>query len=137
MTMAGGQIFNIPGNDVIYTVIISNTGSGTVTTDTVFIVDTLPANATFFDGDFNGPAAGTDAIIFTDNSSGLTWTYASDVGYSAGPAAPTSFGDCSALSGVGYDATIRFLCINPSGVMAGSSGGSDPSFQIEFRARIE
>jgi uncharacterized repeat protein (TIGR01451 family) len=126
--------FAIPGNDATYTINLSNSGTGSVTADTVFIVDPIPAQLTFFNGDANGPLAGTDPVLFTDNGSNLTFNYATDVRYSQ--TAPANFAACTYTPVAGYDPLVRYICVNPKGRMTGKSGAVTPSFAISFRARI-
>lgn len=127
--------FFIPGNDANYTIALSNTASGSPTTDSVFMLDPLPANVTFFNGDANGPALpGTDPVLFTDNGSGLTFNYATDVRYAT--TAPANFAACTYTPTAGYDVNVRYVCINPKGRMLGKSGAATPSFSVSFRTRI-
>jgi uncharacterized repeat protein (TIGR01451 family) len=126
--------FAIPGNDVTYTIGLSNSGTGSVTADTVFIVDPLPATLTFFNGDANGPLAGTDPVLFTDNGSNLTFSYGTDVRYAQ--TAPANFAACNYTPAAGYDPLVRFICVNPKGRMTGKSGALTPGFTVTFRAKI-
>jgi uncharacterized repeat protein (TIGR01451 family) len=127
--------FFIPGNDASYTIALSNTGSGSPATDTVFMLDPLPSQVTFFNGDANGPStAGTDPVLFVDNGSGLTFNYATDVRYAT--TAPANFAACTYTPTAGYDANVRYVCVNPKGRMKGKSGAATPSFSVSFRARI-
>ncbi len=132
-----GETFNVPGNDVLYSINVSNTARGTTTIDSLFIHDALPAETVFFNGDANGGAPGTDAVVFTDNGSGLSWSYATDVAYSNSASAPANFAACTYTPAPGYDPNVRHICINPKGSMQGGNGGSPPSFSLSFRARIE
>jgi uncharacterized repeat protein (TIGR01451 family) len=126
--------FFIPGNDVVYTIALSNTASGSVTDDTVFLLDPLPSNVTFFNGDADGSGPGTTPVIFTNNGSGLTFNYATDVRYAT--TAPANFAACTYTPTAGYDANVRYICVNPKGRMTGQSGATAPSFSISFRAKI-
>ncbi len=126
--------FNIPGNDVTYTIALSNTASGSVTNDTVFMLDPLPANVTFFNGDADGAGPGTTPVLFANNGSGLTFNYATDVRYAT--TAPANFAACTYAPTAGYDANVRYICVNPKGRMTGKSGPTAPSFAVSFRARI-
>jgi uncharacterized repeat protein (TIGR01451 family) len=127
-------VFATPGNDVTYTIALSNSGTGSVTSDTVFIVDPLPAQLTFFNGDANGPLAGTDPVLFTDAGSNLTYNYATDVGYAQ--TAPANFAACTYTPAAGYDPLVRYICVNPKGRMTGKSGATTPGFSVAFRAKI-
>jgi uncharacterized repeat protein (TIGR01451 family) len=126
--------FAIPGNDAIYTINLSNSGTGSITADTVFMVDPIPAQLTFFNDDANGAAAGTDPVLFADNGSNLTYNYATDVRYSQ--TAPANFAACTYTPVAGYDPLVRYICVNPKGRMTGKSGALTPSFAVSFRARI-
>jgi uncharacterized repeat protein (TIGR01451 family) len=126
-----------PGNDALYEIQLSNTGLGAVFSNSVFILDPLPAEMTFFNGDANGAAAGTDPVIFVDSSSGLTYNYATDVKYGTGAITPANFAACTYTPAAGYDPNIRFVCINPKGTMAGKVGATTPSFKAQFRTRIK
>ncbi len=130
-------VLAIPGNDALYEIQVSNTGLGAVFNNSEFILDPLPAEMTFFNGDANGAAAGTDPVLFTDSSSGLTFSYASDVRYATGSTAPSSFAACSYTPVAGYDPNVRYICFNPKGAMAGKTGATTPSFKLQFRARIK
>ncbi len=126
-----------PGNDALYSVTVSNGGYGTVSADTVFILDPLPAAMTFFNGDANGASPGTDPVIFTNASSGLTaFNYATDVKYGTGSTPPANFAACTYTPSAGYDPNVKYVCINPKGVFAGKTGATTPSFTVQFRTRI-
>lgn len=129
-------VFDLPGNDVTYTLRVTNTGQGQTSSDSVIVIDTLPANVTFFNGDADGGGAETNPVYFVDASSGLTFSYATDVRYSDAASLPASFAACSYTPAAGYDAAVRYVCINPKGVMTRSTGAPDPAFEVKFRARI-
>jgi uncharacterized repeat protein (TIGR01451 family) len=124
-----------PGNDAMYSIQMINTGWGSISNNTVLILDALPAAMTFFNGDANGAAAGTDPVIFTDASSGLTYSYASDVRYAT--SAPASFAACGYTPAAGYDPNVRYICINPKGTLLGKTGATAPGFTVQFRAKIK
>jgi uncharacterized repeat protein (TIGR01451 family) len=130
--------FMTPDNDALYTITVTNSGTGSLTDDSIFVVDPLPSQLTFYNGDTNGPSvSGTDAIIFTDNNSGLTFTNSTDVRYATGTTTPTSLSQCTYTPSAGYDANVRYICLNPKGRMTGKSGASNPGFSVQFRARIQ
>jgi len=127
--------YNIPGSDVIYTIAAENTGSGPVDPDTIFFVDNLPPEVTFYNGDIDNGGPLTGVIDFVAGDSGLTFTDATDLGFSNAATAPTDFSQCNYTAAAGYDETIRFVCIAPKGTMSeGTITASD--FEISFRARI-
>ena len=124
----------MPGNDVLYTITLTNTGDGTVDDGSLFFVDALPPEVVFFNGDADGPGAETSAIIFDDMGSGLTFNPSSDVAYAT--TQPSSFSDCTHTPAPGFDPAIRFVCFNPKGEMAAGDSALS-SFTLTFRARLQ
>ena len=122
------------GSDVIYTIDVTNDGSAPLDEDTVFLVDSLPAETEFFNGDHDGPGSGV--IGFTETDSGLTFDPLSDVGYSTAAAKPTSFADCSYNPDPGYDANVRHICFNPKGRARDGTLYPNSAFSFSFRVRI-
>ncbi|MCF6220256.1 MAG: proprotein convertase P-domain-containing protein [Robiginitomaculum sp.] len=128
-------LYMIPGNDVIYTIRFTNTGDGAADADSVVIIDAIPPEIEFYNGDIDDGGPETTAVTGTDNGSGLTFNYASDVAYSNAGSPPANFAACGYTPSAGYDPAITYLCVNPSGVMV--AGDPDPSFDVKFRARIK
>ncbi len=131
----GTTPFATPGDDVVYSLTVQNSGSGAVDADTLFIVDTLPVEVTFFNGDMDGAGPATGAVYFTQSGAGLTFSLATDVKYSNSATRPTTFGACSYTPSAGYDASIKHVCLNPKGSML--AGSPNPSFTAQFRVRIK
>ncbi len=132
---AGATPFAIPGNDVVYSLTVQNTGTGAVDADTLFIVDTLPAEVTFFNGDMDDAGPATGAVYFTQSGAGLTFTPATDLRYSSSATRPATFGACAYAPAAGYDQNIRHVCLNPKGTMP--AGSPSVSFTAQFRTRIK
>ena len=128
-------VYNIPGDEVIYTISVSNTGSGPADSNSIFLVDSMPSEITFYNGDIDDTGPETTPVIFNDNGSGLSFNYSTDVKFAAGTTAPTQMSDCNHSPAAGYDPLISFICIQPSGTMM--SGSPNPAFDIQFRARIK
>ncbi|MEM7767137.1 MAG: GEVED domain-containing protein [Pseudomonadota bacterium] len=126
----------IPGNDVIYTISFTNTGGGPVDADAVEIIDPLPSDVVFYNGDMDdGGGLTNDPVAWADNGSGLTIDYGTDVAFaSINDPVPTEFGDCGYDPDPGYDTLVSHICVNPSGTML--AGDPDPSFAFSFRAQI-
>lgn len=135
VTMANSGEYAIPGNDIVYTITVENTGAGSVDTDTVFLVDQLPPEITFFVGDMDGTGPGTDPITFTETASGLTFNYATDAGFSNNATPPSNFSQCNYSPTTGYDENIKHVCFAPKGAF--SAGTPNPNFSVSFRARIK
>lgn len=128
--------YALPGNDVIYEISAENTGQGPVDLDTIFIVDAMPSQLTFYNDDIDGPGPETDPIILIDNGSGLTFNFAADAGFSDNAAAPTNLAACSYAPAPGYDPAVTYICLNPKGSF--NEGAVTPSsFEFHFRAKIE
>ena len=128
--------YSIPGNDVTYTITVTNTGATNVDTDTIFLVDNFPEDLSYVFEDANGSVAGTDEIIFTETTpTGLTFDPAADVSFSKDTDAPTAFSDCTETVVAGVNEDITFICFNPKGSFL--AGTPNPSFSISFRARIQ
>lgn len=127
--------FAVPGNDVLYTINVTNISGRVVDADSIFIVDALPTETEFFTGDVDGPAGpATGAASFAESSSGLTFDPSADLRFSDATTPPADFGDCNYSTTLLYDPAIRFICFNPKGVMA--DGTPNPFFSVSFRARI-
>jgi len=132
--MGGG--FATPGSDVTYTIDVSNTGPGYTDPDSIVIIDALPAEMDFFNGDMDGVSGpASDPVHFVDSGSGLSWDYGRDVGFSSAATPPASFAACTYSPLVGYDPNVTYICINPKGQLG--TGSPAPSFSVSFRARIE
>lgn len=131
----GAGTFNIPGSDVVYTFAIENVGSGSSDADSIFLVDPLPSEVTFYNGDMDGggPAIGP-VYMTTTGGAGLTLNTATDVKYSNSAAKPLTLADCSYTPISGYDSNVTHLCLNPKGAFA--SGVPFPTATLQFRARI-
>jgi hypothetical protein len=119
---------SIPGAIMVYTLTVANTGVATVTKNSVFIVDTVPTQISVGTG---------SSATFTQGSptSGLTFNASTNIAYSNATTAPASFAACTYTPVATYDPAVRFICLNPSGTFAASSG-TPPSFQISYRAQI-
>ncbi len=135
---ASGDQYALPGEDVVYTIRVLNVGEVATDPDSVVLIDRLPDEIDFWNGDIDDGRAdlfpGTDPVGFTDTDSGLNFSYAGDVGYSNQLSRPSDFTDCNYTPATGYDPAVTFICFNPKGTM--SSGEPDPEFSVSFRARI-
>jgi hypothetical protein len=128
--------YAIPGGDVIYAFKVENTGKGAVDADTIEIIDELPDDVTFYNGDIDdgGPLMGV--VNFIPNGSGLTFTEATDLKFSNLATRPANFAACGYTPSPGYDANVTYICFNPKGVF--NEGDITPSdFELHFRSRID
>jgi len=128
------NLFGVPGNDILYTITTTNSGTGPADTNSMFVVDTLPSSIEFFNGDVDGTGPANGAVAFAQNAAGLTFSLATDLRFSNLTAAPANFAACTYTPVAGYDPAIRHICFNPKGAML--SGTPSPTFTFQFRARI-
>ncbi len=128
--------YSIPGSDVIYTITSTNTGSGPVDANSIFLVDTLPPEVTIFDGDMDGAGPATLPVLFTDTDSGLTFG-SGDYGYSTAATPPADMSECTTSPPTNsYLPDVTFICFSPKGAF--DEGTITPSsFSLSFRARID
>jgi uncharacterized repeat protein (TIGR01451 family) len=129
---SAANLYAIPGNDVIYQIAVANAGNLPVDSNTLFLVDRMPAQLDFFNG--ATPLFGGAVVGWSQSGTSLTFSAASDVRFSNLVAAPASFAACGYTPLAGYDPAVKWICFNPKGVFP--SGDPDPSFTVRFRARI-
>lgn len=124
--------FRLPGSDVIYGVTVSRQSGNFMDSGSIFLVDPLPSQVTFYNGDYDGSfGSATDPVGFTNNGTALTWNYATAVRYSNAVTAPANFAACTYTPIAGYDPNVRYICINPSGTM------TTGNFTLNFRVQIK
>ena len=118
----------IPGAVVRYSFTVQNSGPTATDSNSVLIVDSLPAQISV------GTAA---SPVFTQGSptSALTFSAASDIRYSNAATAPASFAACTYSPVTTYDPAVRYVCLRPQGSMAGSTG-TPTSFTLSIEGRI-
>ena len=128
--------YAVPGSDVLYTITTINAGDGPADADSIFIVDDLPAEVEFFNGDIDGAGPETGPVAFAQSGgANLVFDAAVDLAFSNGVAPPASFAACGYTPASGYDPDIAFVCFRPRGAM--NDGDPDPSFSLTFRVRIK
>lgn len=130
-------IYALPGNDVIYTISVSNIGGGAVDLDSLELIDGLPSEIEFWNGDIDDDGPETDPVSFTQSAgAGLTFTYGTDVRFGTGGTKPIDFDSCTIIAPDStYRPDLTFICFNPKGAM--NAGNPDPSFSVSFRSRIK
>ena len=126
VTTAGSpDRFNAPGSDVAYTLTVTNSGGSPVDASTLQLTDVLPANVTFYNGDYNASSPGMGPFELVAGTSGVTLP-------AAGRAYSNNSGSTYAYTpAAGYDANVDAIRLTPTGSMAANS-----SFTVRFRARI-
>jgi uncharacterized repeat protein (TIGR01451 family) len=125
----------IPGAVMLYTIIVTNSGSGAVDSNSLAITDPTPANTAMCVSNLcsNPPVT---FVCSTTPSCGLTFNYASAVTYSNRPGGVAPF-DYTPVPdpATGYDTNVTGVRINPSGIL-NAAGGGNPSFTVYFRVRV-
>ena len=130
---------SIPGALKLYRITVTNQGAGAVDSNSVNIIDNIPANTRMFVGNLGAPASGPVAFVNGSPSSALTWTYAGlnnltdDLDFSNDGGATWNY--VPVPDGDGYDAAVNAVRMRPKGVMPGTGGGN-PNFQLQFRVRV-
>ena len=129
---------NLPGAEVLYSLRVTNSGAGTVGSNTLVITDPIPANTELFVGDLGGAGSGPIVFVQGSPSSMLTWTYtalnnaADDVDFSKDNGTTWTY-----VPTPPYDPAVNRIRLNPKGTMAGASGGLNPFFELRFRVRLK
>ncbi len=118
----------IPGALVRYAILVTNTGATAVDANSVLLIDALPSQMIV-------GTASTPSFTQGSPTSALTFTAGTDIRYSNAGAAPTTYAACTYTPVAAYDPAVKFVCVNPKGTMAGSSG-TPPSFTISLQAQM-
>ncbi|NJN50451.1 MAG: hypothetical protein HC809_00295 [Gammaproteobacteria bacterium] len=127
----------IPGAWVQYSLNVVNRGPGSADSNTVVIVDALPASATALCVTAACSGAATP-VVFDDTGSaiptGLTFVYATHVSYSTDG---VTFNHVPAPDAAGFDAAITHVRIAPAGPMLPPTVAGDPSFVLRYVVRVD
>jgi uncharacterized repeat protein (TIGR01451 family) len=126
LATTGTDRFAAPGSDMVYTITAANSGGSPVDLNGLVLTDVLPAQMSFYNGDFDTTLPGTDPFVLTAGSSGVTLT-AANVSYSNNGGASYAYAPAA-----GYDANVSAVRFAPGGSLAANS-----SFTIRFRARVK
>jgi hypothetical protein len=131
----------IPGSRVLYTIMVSNQGAGTVDNDATVVLDAIAPELCFLVTDAAG--AGSGPVAFQDGSpvSGLSYTFisldstADDVDFSDNGG--VTYGYEPSDNGAGCDPNVTNIRINPKGILAADTGGGVPGFNLVFQAIVD
>lgn len=134
-------VYATPGSEVLYTISIENIGTGSIDSGTIFLVDNLPSELEFWNGDID--AGGPDVFPVTAavgfeqiSGTGIIFNPSTDLGFSTATSPPTSFSECTtiALDGT-FRADFNYVCFKPQGSLG--NGTPSPKIAFSFRARIK
>lgn len=123
--------FATPGNDVILSMTVQNTGAGYTDLDSIFVAMSVSSDNVFYNT--ATPSLG-GVVGFTSGSPLLTFNPATDLAFSSATTRPTSFAQCTYTPQPGYDPLVKHLCLNPKGTLP--NGSPTGEFTIRIRARI-
>jgi uncharacterized repeat protein (TIGR01451 family) len=121
----------IPRAVVRYDIVMSNSGPGTVDSNTLVIIDPIPTDTALYVATTSG-----NPVVFMNGTpvSGLTYNYPANVTYSSvGASGPWTH--VPSPDADGFDAAVRAMRVAPGGTM-NAAGGGNPSFTIQFRVRV-
>lgn len=130
----------IPGATMRYLIVVTNTGTGPVDTDSLVVTDPLPANMALRVADFDVSTAGPVQFIDGSPSSTLTYDFVAlddlgdDLAFSDDGGATFDYEPSADANGV--DTAVNAIRINPKGAFAADSGG-DPSLQLVFKMIVQ
>jgi len=128
----------IPGSVMEYAIIVTNSGSGPVDTDSTAVTDVVPVNMTMYVD--TGPGDPVTLSCSAMPGCELTFNYGANVRYTntlplpALLAPPNVCGNFTYAPSGSYDANVRGICINPAGAFNGAGG--PPYSQITIRLRM-
>jgi uncharacterized repeat protein (TIGR01451 family) len=128
-----GSPLRIPGALIQYDIQVTNTGPGTVDSNSLLITDDIPANTSMYVSTTPGAP-----VVFVQGSpaSGLTFSYPGSVRYSStGSSGPWGYTPVPDTNGV--DPAVRGVQFSLSGLMNAAGVSGNPSFTIQFRVRID
>lgn len=130
----------IPGAHMLYTLVATNQGGAATDNDSVVVTDPVPANTELFVGDLGTPGSGPVLFVDGTTTSGLTYSFVGlsdsgdDIAFSNNNG--SSFDYTPVPDGLGFDADVTHIRINPNGAFSAASGGNVPSFQLRLRVKV-
>jgi hypothetical protein len=128
----------MPGALIAYVVTVSSTNSNTSDSNSVALVEAVPAQASLYVGDLGGGGSGPVSFSNGSPTSGLTYTYSGLASMSDDVSFSINGSDYTYVpvpDANGFDTAVTHLRIAPKGIFAGSTGSGNPSFSYTFRAR--
>jgi trimeric autotransporter adhesin len=124
----------VPGALVRYVITVRNTGPGPADAGTLLLTDVIPTDTELC----VAATCSSPVVEFIDGTpvSGLTFTPAAHLGYSASAGGGAPFSYVPVPDAGGFDGNVKGLRIAPAGTFAAASGSGNPSFVIRFTVRI-
>lgn len=131
----------IPGAVLLYSLNVSNSSSGYPDSNSVAVVQAVPAQGSLYVGDLGAAGSGPAAFAQGSPSSGLTYSYSGlasttdDLAFSSNGGA--SFGYTPVPDPSGYDPAVTHIRVTPKGIFAGAGAAGAPSFTISYRIKVK
>ncbi|MBK8373834.1 hypothetical protein [Sphingorhabdus sp.] len=132
--VSGSNPKAIPGAIIEYRITVFNEGTAAIDSDSIVIEDIMPGSISSYVSTVSGMPV---TFVEGPNPSGLTFTYATDVGWSNQTGGGPPFTYAPSPDVAGYDGAVTGIRINPKGTMAAGSLASPSSFTIVIRARVD
>jgi hypothetical protein len=131
----------IPGAILVYSLNVTNGSAGYPDSNSVVVVQSVPAQASLYVGDLGGAGSGPVAFVQGSPSSGLSYAYSSlasttdDLAFSNNGG--SSFGYTPVADASGFDSAVTHIRVTPRGTFAGTSGSGSPGFTISYRIKVK
>ncbi len=131
----------IPGAVLLYSLNVSNGSAGYPDSNSVMVVQSVPAQASLYVGNLGAAGSGPVAFVQGSPSSGLAYAYTSlasttdDLAFSNNGG--SSFVYTPVADANGYDPAVTHIRVSPRGVFAGASGSGSPGFTISYRIKVK
>lgn len=131
----------IPGAVLLYSLNVSNGSAGYPDSNSVAVVQSVPAQAVLYVSDLGAAGSGPVAFAQGTPSSGLSYSYSSlasttdDLAFSNNGG--SSFVYTPVPDGTGYDPAVTHIRVSPKGVFAGASGSGSPNFTVSYRVKVK
>ena len=127
----------IPGAWMLYSIEVTNTGSGSVDSGSMTIADDIDPQTTLFTGDLDGSGS---PVIFTDgagaDASGLSLSFSGLGSATDGITFLDGSGTPIVPSGA-FDPAVRSLRLDFDGMFNAASGSATPTFTITYRVQLD
>ena len=131
----------IPGAELLYSLNVLNSSAGYPDSNSVVVVQSVPAQASLFVRDLGAAGSGPVAFAQGTPSSGLSYVYSGLSSTSDGLAFSNNGGASFVYTPVpdstGYDSAVTHIRVTPSGTFAGSSGSGSPNFTVSYRVKVK
>jgi hypothetical protein len=126
---------SIPGSFTTYTITVTNGASNNITSNSINLIDAVPANTELYVNDVNG--AGSGPVAYNAGTSGLTYTFTSlasgtdRLDFSNNGGATYTYSPTPNIYGV--DPSVTNIRIRPGA----AAMGTNRSFTVSFRVRVK